>query len=232
MTETAIKERGILMHARSVNGILAGRKTQTRRICKLNPAYLERHCAVGAEDWKKNREALTSGRLDAPLRCPYGQPGDRLLVRESYYQFGHWEPVPGVRTAKGRMKWRFVAHDDVILFEPPEGQEIRKGRHHKDPQTATWHKRNGRFMRNVYSRITLEIIDVRVERVQDITPAAVYAEGVRMVACGDHEFDPTNAAMCIELRELWAQLWDDNNGKGAWERNDWVWVVEFMRVEE
>jgi len=162
------KERPILFSAAMVRALLLGTKTQTRRIVKPSPVYIVPF--IGAD----NRPAGEFGLcmeyervINRHVRCPYGQPGDRIWIRESYYQRGHWEPVPGVKTKSGRMKWRFVPADDVIRFDEPS--EHRKGRHHKDPSTVAWHRRLARFMPRRASRITLEIVSVRAQQLHDIS---------------------------------------------------------------
>lgn len=203
-----MKERPILFSAPMVRALLAGTKTQTRRVVKPQPetADVENRRIVpyiGAGD-----------RLARELRCPYGGPGDHLWVREDHYRYGHWEPLPGVRTKTGRMKWRFVAETDEIRFDPPAS--FRKGRHTKDPETPAWHKRLGRFMPRAFSRLTLELTEVRVERVQDMSEADAIAEGW----------------MHPEIEPLvwYRHLWESINGPGSWGANPWVWVVSFRDV--
>lgn len=143
--------------------------------------------------------------------------GSLLWVRETHYRYGHWEPVPGARTKTGRMKWRFVADSDAVLFDPP-AEPIRLGRHHRDPATPAWHKRLGRFMPRSFARLGLEVVSVRAERLQEITTEDVYAEGV-----GHGRVSPL-----LEFEELW----DAINGKRAsWESNPWVWRIEFAKLE-
>lgn len=162
-----------------------------------------------------------------------GSVGDRLWVREEYYQFGHWEKVIGVITKKGRQKWRFVGMGDVV-FEPPA--EFRKGRHHKDPQTKAWHKRLGRFMPRKASRIMLEIVGVRVERLQDISEEDAISEdiqpsetthgGVRLW----RDYSGPDRVFGTNPIESYQTLWETINGPGSWSKNPWVWVVTFKKL--
>lgn len=249
-------ERPILFSAQMVRAILAGQKVQTRRTvkpwqCKNAPLW-SRLMRDGKEafDWE---ELLSYGQdedsgswgfgyddsgmgyveNDAWLSCPFGKPGDRLYVRESYYQRGHWEPVPGVKTKGGRMKWRFVATGEIRFDEP---EQYRKGRHHKDPQTVAWHRRLARFMPRSASRILLEVKAVRVERLQDISEADARAEGVEpaggfMTTSGlwtNYGSDgPSLRTPSGSFRSLWGAI----NGAESWAANPWVWVVEFERVQ-
>jgi hypothetical protein len=167
-----VKERPILFSGPMVRAIREGRKTQTRRVVMPLPPR-------GASDPSR----MTTGRwlfstFGQGWRCPYGEAGDRLWVREDHYRYGHWEEVPGVRTKKGRQKWRFVADTQKVLFEPPEGVEVRLGRHHKDPGTRAWHKRLGRFMPRAFMRTLLEVVKIRLERVWEVTDADILREGV------------------------------------------------------
>lgn len=161
--------------------------------------------------------------------------GDRLWVRESYYHRGHWERVPGAFTKQGRQKWAFIPADDVLLFDAPES--FRLGRHSADPETVAWHKRLGRFMPRWASRITLDVTEVRVERLQDISETDAAAEGrAPCDMCGDSGWvnrGPDGGWQCkVEGcgdpdRDWYAELWDSLNGPGAWEANPWVMAISF-----
>ena len=204
---TATKERGILMHARSVNGILAGRKTQTRRIIKPQP-YLVPSNGTHILMYMDRKHTQRVFNAEA---CSYGQPGDQLWVRET---------------------WKRQTVDSA-------GQHVAHRAHGAVHSCARWpcdvaadrttdnKWRPSLHMPRCYSRITLEITDIRVERVQDIDWWDAIAEGVK---------DPRSIKIHLDRSHprnpvnLFAQLWDDTNGKGAWDRNDWCWVVEFKRV--
>lgn len=220
-----MKERPILFSGPMVRAILDGTKTQTRRIVKPQPQFMQLQGAahfllpkqrawesLGLNNWHRWVQAL----------CPYGQPGDRLWVRESYFQFGHWEPVDGKRTKGGRQKWAFIPDRSEIVFCEPGHTNVRKGRHHKDPATPAWHKRLGRFMPRAASRITLEITGVRVERLQDISGPDCWAEGI------------ANAGWCPEkygsVTECYRTLWESINGPGSWAANPYVWAITFRRL--
>lgn len=213
-----------------IRTILDGTKTQTRRIV--------------------TKESLITLHADgtpakAQQRSPYGIPGDRLWVRETYYQIGHWEPVEGKTTKGGRQKWAFVSDNDTIFFDEPGN--CRKGRHHFDPETIVWHKRLGRFMPRRASRITLEVKSVRVERLQDISEADAVAEGIgRYHGPLDHishssEFPEKRFWVTQRSRpHHWTEfattaymsLWQSINGPGSWEANPWVWVITFKRIKQ
>lgn len=185
-----MRELPILFSGPMVRAILEGRKTQTRRILKVQPPpdcgrlIVETYPPTrvdrdGNEYPGEEIFGVTSEDGDFGLKSRY-KVGDRLWVREEHYRFGHWEPVPGVKTKAGRMKWRFVPDSDGCLFESGRHVAFRRGRHHKDPETPAWHKRIGRFMPRALSRLTLEVTDVRVERLQDISEEDALAEGVEV----------------------------------------------------
>ena len=200
-----MKERPILFSAPMVRAILAGQKTQTRRVVKPQPdPGCVGHFGLG------NPFVRTAERN---VGCPYGQPGDRLWVRETWREFIDSECVDGVRHELGR---------DVLY------------RADGDSSKFAW--RPSIFMPRWASRIVLEVVSVRVERLNDISETDCWAEGAEEVI---HLFDgPSQAEManrlglCLEdAKPLYALLWESINGAGSWDKNPWVWVVEFKRIE-
>lgn len=181
-----MRERGIPFKAEMVRAILAGRKTMTRRLYKPR-----------AQD-----------NIDDPLGplwslpSPYGVPGDRLWVREAFivgHEDGHggWSVLcPSGHTERdGRVFYR-------ATFDEPDPNE-----HGAMPWRPSIH------MPRWTSRLLLEVTDVRVERLQDISAADCEAEG---------GFSPVS----------FADAWEAINGKRApWASNPWVWVISFSRVE-
>ena len=196
-------ERPILFSGPLVRAILEGRKTQTRRVCKpswlryLDPSEPEDHAAALAQ-------------------CPYGQPGDRLWVRETFAQMWNDEPCGcGVTFCPGHEHVEYRADTGNPL--PGEWPAELRG----EPGSPRW--RPSVHMPRWASRINLLVTHVRLERLQEIGEADILAEGV----------DVTGHAT---PHEVWVDLWDSINGKrdgGAyvWARNPWVWVVEFRRLE-
>jgi len=240
------KERPILFSGPMVCAILQGLKTQTRRVAKVASTSVAFREGT-LDEWvpirqprgtclllKRQGQPYKYSQDDVERACPYGRPGDRLWIRESYYQRGHWEPVPGVETKSGRMKWRFVPADDVIRFDEPS--EHRKGRHHKDPSTVAWHRRLARFMPRRASRITLEIVSVRAQRLHQISEddareegvEACLSDGVRIPhgGCLSHAMNGGHRHRCA-FRDLWKHI----NGPESWDANPWVWAVTFKRLE-
>ena len=182
-----MKERPILFSGEMVRAILDDRKTMTRRVVKPQPEQdtdCPYHIGTGIE-----RKARI---------CPYGKPGDRLWVRETFCdRNNNGEQIKPLYRSDGQE----YQDGDGRLFEPKWKPSI--------------------FMPRWASRITLEITNVRVERLQDISNKDIESEG----ACG---------RACVTHRLTFKQLWDSINSKRgySWESNPWVWVVEFERIKE
>ena len=222
--------RPITFNALMVQANLAGTKTQTRRIVKLTDTG-----RVKAPGSSQNWHLQDPNAVNA---CPYGQPGDQLWVREAHYLFGHWEPIPGKLTKGRKQKWAFISHpNSAVTFTPPA--IFRKGRHHKDPATPAWHKRLARFMPRKFSRITLAITGIRVERLQDITREDAIAEGIENIATDKimspwKDYTPdakyrTHPGWDDPIYS-YRSLWDSINGPGSSAENPYVWVITFHPV--
>nr|WP_319802623.1 hypothetical protein [Marinobacter sp. EN3] len=145
--------------------------------------------------------------------CPYGRPGDRLWVRETFQG-----PLVSYDRAQ-------EFYEDRLKFESPEYCEYRADGG-PDPVfvDADDEERHGWkpsiHMPRWASRINLEITGVRVERLQDISEQDAKAEGVEPAQCCDAHYHG------------FSKLWQSINGPDSWDANPWVWVVEFKRVEQ
>lgn len=217
-----MKEGPILFNGAMVRAILAGTKTQTRRLLKPAPQMVTDHVI---KPWDGDAAALLGLLTKTGKACPYGQPGDRLWVRETFYAWGRWKTRYSPK--KGRDEWHFV---DMTLecgkaYEYPAtgGQpQPMGGKRQRGGTTPTWWKRPTIHMPRAASRITLEITSVRVERLQEISEADAIAEGVQ---------NSLHLPGGRFANENFAHLWWTINGDGSWEANPWVWVVEFKRME-
>ena len=199
-----MKERPILFSGPMVRAILSGRKTVTRRVIAAFPAGRGHVQPLTAGPWEWSPDGGFDLGVVASV-CPFGAPGDRLWVRETFA-----ESVPGCEE-QGGFSYR-ADHVD------PRGD----GPAHP----MTW--RPSIFMPRAVSRIALDVVSVRAERLQDITDEEIAAEGVTMqalIVLGVPSF-PWSAAPL----DLWRLGWNAINGKRApWEANPWVWRVEFRR---
>ena len=191
-------ERPILFSAPMVRALLAGTKTQTRRVVKDTGLYAIDAAIHGPETAARELQALAS-------RCPYGQPGHKLWVREAFSGARAYEMHGYPLKEWGNKIWFWA-----------DG----------NPQRGDWTKpRPSIHMPRHLSRITLEVTDVRVERLQDISEADAIAEGIGRTASGHWLPGP-----CDHPEWAYHQLWDQINGAGAWGANPWVWVVSFKVV--
>jgi hypothetical protein len=216
------KELPILFSTEMVQAILDGRKIMTRRIVKAHHVlycldvnnFIPAYFAGGEGDW-----------------CPYGQPGNLLWVREEHYRYGQWIEKEGVFTKTGRQKWQFIPHFDEIKFSDNPPMEFRKGMHHKDPHHVGWYKRLARFMPKAAARTWLEVTDIKVERLHDITGYDVLQEGIgrplpfaRSMTQAKMDYESREPGLKKEFEELWQKI----NGPESWKANSWVWVVSFQ----
>lgn len=234
-------DRGIPFSGAMVSALQAGRKTQTRRLFKPSGFRFYTHPISGDRYEEFGREGVTGGGQMHSFgwgKCLYGYlpyaPGDRLYVREAYYQFGHWEPVEGEQTKGGKQKWAFVGVPSMVTFDPPA--DFLSSRSLPFPGAPRWYKRLGRFMPRALSRMTLLVTDVRVERLQDISEADAIAEGIEARGFGcmwgwiDYlEQNPYMTRHYSDPRESYRSLWNSlHTDHGTrWEDNPWIVVVTF-----
>lgn len=230
-----MKERPILFSAPMVRAILAGTKTQTRRAVKPQPALVDpRNSRLpglyrnGDFAWRDKGAPLGCATISckpngpdgwALENSPFGQPGDRLWVRETWLDL----QGTGIERATGDLSRYAYAADT-----PPgsHGDECRKN------YGLRW--RPSIHMPRWASRITLEITGVRVERLQGISEADAEAEGCAKNHNGYYLGGPhavSGRKQMATAQSAYRDLWESINGAGSWEANPWVWVVEFKRVE-
>lgn len=211
--------KGITMAGWEVRAILDGRKTQTRRVVKLPrwaiPTTLEQDdtCTMSAQ--RKG----TGCRPEIP--CPFGQPGTRLFVKETW------------RVNKSYDKFAsYVCY--VAMGGDVAGCIDYKATPRKDAEGWGGRWRPSTQMPRWASRITLEVVSVRVERLGEITEGDAKAEG-----CDDYADpfwrptpnDPDSGGYPSAQRSF-EFLWDEDHKRGpTFESNPWVWVIEFRRIE-
>lgn len=221
-----MKERPILFSAPMVRAILEGRKTQTRRIVKpeheVPDAFAwvpEKGNASYARDgwWCARVPGPTDGHwVTGAAHCPYGGPGDRLWVRESFQPLladgVDWSDAD-YSTGEG-YAINYVATNGVKEFYDCRNDKAFCAR--ITPSI---------FMPRWASRITLQITDVRVERLHEITESDAEAEGALMGYDGPYSFH-----QAFNFRGGFMNLWQTIHGADSWKSNPWVWVVNFNRV--
>lgn len=218
-----MRELPIPFNGPMVRAILEGRKTQTRRIVKPQH-FREDH----GED--ASGQCISAGWYPDLRLCPYGQPGNRLWVREAFrfpQSLDHLSPseIGEKALAAGYPKpWcptQFEA--DGLRRTPQEWRDFVT-----TPQAnEAGRLRAGMHMPHWASRITLEVTGVRVERVQDISGMNAVREGVSIP-----EHMPQDGADPYWARREYRRVWEQINGPDSWSDNPWVWVVEFKRVTE
>lgn len=238
-----MRERPILFGGPMVRAILDGRKTQTRRIVRGAGGAWTPHVEPGGILWRSGEH---EHRMS--LRCPYGAPGDRLWVRETWANVHpllaagrasgpSTAGIPGppgvdyrvVYRADGELAPLYYSKDYPYRSLAGADQDLAR-------RELSWE--SPVCMPRKSSRLTLEVVSVRVERLQDISEEDARAEGVapffeRFPGMGqDQTITTGERAAAAPHRASFACLWDEINGDRAlWKSNPWVWVVEFKRAE-
>ncbi|ARD17569.1 morphogenetic protein [Edwardsiella piscicida] len=217
-----MKERPIIFNDEMVRAILDGRKTMTRRPMKVQPEYpglglskiidSSNSKEAGKYFWSQSDATGMKSRSKV-FSFPFGKPGDRLWVREAFQG-----PLFDYEDMQAYL-------EDCSKFENPKYCEYRADGNHPpeysdcdDNLRCGW--RPSIHMPRWASRILLEITDVRVERLQDITEDDARAEGVTL-----------SNPRILSHRDEFRQLWGDIYGCDGWRSNPWVWVIAFKRVD-
>ncbi|MGP7401932.1 hypothetical protein ACTZSP_19050 [Klebsiella pneumoniae] len=245
-----MKERGMIFNSEMVRAILDGRKTQTRRIMKVQPESNQlglllitdstKHSDIGKYHWAESN--ATGNHVRSKLfSSPFGAFGERIWVRETWATLGNedgcyvdWEDnlCKGDERSAARI-YRASCEQrpgDYGLWSIPDDAYWK-------PHTKE-HKFEGAWRPSIHmprwaSRILLEITDVRVERLNAISEEDARAEGIidgGCLNCGEPE--PCGCANPEpDATDAFAYLWQSIYGQDNWNANPWVWVIEFKRVE-
>jgi len=238
-SEAAMRERPLLFTPAMAAAVYAGTKTQTRRVIKNNARGADRvFWTDKAEFWPGRGEPYVGwvaqvdklNGLHLDLQCPYGVPGDRLWVRESIA----WD-----ESEDGQ---------DLLVYRDGETWSVNKeagGRCHKAKwKTDAARRENLRWTPNIHAprwtcRSVLEVVSVRAERVNAITPGDAIDEGAMTLPNrATYEAECASAKILGSRKpplgdgpvQRFARLWDEINGAGSFESGPWVWVVEFRKL--
>jgi hypothetical protein len=214
-----VKERPILMSAPMVQALLAGTKVQTRRVIK--PDWWR---CLDPEDDEDRSQALGM--------CPYGQVGDRLIVKEAAWMW--CEKRPDGTTETGRPKWLFVPLESAPVIYCAD-HPSKPGTSVVSPDTGNawgWRMKLGRYLPRSASRITLEITEVRIQRLHEISEDDAKAEGFPLPPYrGTVNGRPATIALSspkLGFKALWLEL--NGHRPGCWDTNPHVWAVSFRRL--
>lgn len=225
-----MKEHQILFNPLMVQAIIESRKLMTRRIIDPQPeAGKYPQSELDGFYWKNKFYLAVHDRKTTSLvdNSRYGQPGDLLWVKETFFAYGHWTCIIDT---DGKMSWSF---QDLTISEgfqykyvdcPPETVNEKRG-------SLGWYKRPSMFMPKTAARIWLQVEEIRVERLRGISEADARYEGVKFgkSTMGNCYFDYISGGYNImttaykSFRTLWLKI----NGEESWKANPWVWVVKF-----
>lgn len=219
-----MKERGIIFNGEMVRAILDGRKTQTRRIMKMQPqpsksrpgdfwfSSKKLESMVHVSDLVPGHSPISDCHLFFQEHCcPFGTVGDRIWVRETWAEAG--AGAPDLKLYRANYPEHVPTHYENV----PPADEIR--------WTPSIH------MPRCASRITLEITGVRVERLNSISQEDAQAEGMELTGWRPTYSDPDSGGEVWTPYDNFAQLWESIYGEESWKANPWVWVIEFKRIE-
>lgn len=222
-----MKERGMIFNGEMVRAILDGRKTQTRRIVKLSH---ERGMLNPVVRGRNGEISSVSCRL-APTLCPFGQPGDRLWVRETWALLGNEDGCcvdwnDNLCKGDGKLAARIYRASceqrpgDYGLWSIPDDADWKP---HTENQKFEGAWRPSIHMPRWACRILLEITNVRVERLASISQEDAAKEG--------YPANPEPYGGSMDKWLWFRQLWDSIYPEQSFSHNPWVWVIEFKSVE-
>ncbi|MBN5183637.1 morphogenetic protein [Serratia marcescens] len=218
-----MKERPVIFNSEMVRAILDGRKTQTRRVMKVQPESSGfglrfiteslNNRDTGKYFWSQSDACGINKSRSKPFLCPFGQVGDRLWVRETFQ---------GPLIPEDELSEYLGANPDK--FQSPAYCEYAadggaKPEYVDSDENTRYGWRPSIHMPRWASRITLEITAVRVERLNDISDGDAIREG-----CSAADM---KSGDCVA--DVFARLWASIYGAENWHANPWVWVIEFRR---
>lgn len=207
-----------------VREITLGNKTETRR--EVLPA-LNVYTHVNGNAAQNKFDFHFRDSVGQVETCPYGQPGDELLVREDAWMW--CEMVPNGKTATGKPRFRFVPMRTAPVFYCADhpNKPLVGITHPETGNTWLWRKKLSRFLPRWACRVKLGIVSVGVQRLQDMTDADALAEGAAYHYTDREMHTIYEGKWREEFKTLWTQI----NGEESWSKNPWVWVIKFTVLE-
>ncbi len=233
-----MRERPILFNGAMVRAILSGAKTQTRRAAKLphqNPLGRWEPSTSGGHGARDRKGELVPEhvciwhtRTGETYLCPFGEPGDRLWVRETWGVGSRPDPWGGFDGIEYRADEDGLDYgDDLPCHKVQTPDDVCLGDYRLGWKPSS-------HMPRWACRLMLEITAVRVERLQAISEADAISEGASVNVLPDIRLPRSHPRAALPMvyagsREIFADLWDSTGGD--WDSNPWVWVIEFNRSE-
>lgn len=220
-----MKEIPILFSTPMVQAILAGNKTQTRRIVKPQPvdSYFQSlvHHASGRFTFVKNGNYNPTQNDVLEVKCPYGQSGDIIWVRENYKIY--------INSGGKQIYFAFEETDHLFPFYYKQlTLNTLKKIMARDLRHDEWHSSPSIHMYKESARIWLQIESIRVERLRDISEEDSSAEGVLKLEDGRYKNYLNGTSCQCETAKLgFTTLWCNINGTDSWNSNPWVWAITF-----
>lgn len=228
-----MKERPILFSGDMVRALLSGRKTQTRRIVKSERYRLP----YDADTFKVTRHGIIKGDCEKgessfmPLTNRYGIRSDKLWVKETFREWHESDNQCG-------------CSDHCSCSTKPTTEYCYRADGHQidDEDRALGIKwKPSIFMPRHASRLTLQLVNVRIERLNDISEQDAMAEGIDNNCSHINDCDcypgewlnylnDDDGFPCYSPIDSYRTLWEKINGEGSWNENPWVWVVEFKQI--
>lgn len=220
-------EHPILFSAPMVRALLAGRKTQTRRVLPARHPRCPQHCHIRLDVMAPEENAIwywdgKHDRVGASLPLRFAR-GDRLWVRETWRSVGHLDSHSGKQMAAACLDAGYPKPWAPIEYQADGSRDNWIDDYGSGP---------GRLRASIHmprwaSRLTLLVTDVRVQRLQDVSAEDAQAEGVEPFGDGSAFVRLQGAQTYSTVRGCFAALWDSINGADAWAANPWVVAVTF-----
>lgn len=231
------KERPILFKAEMVNAILDGSKTQTRRIVKPQPDLVANGIVA-----RFTPDDQKLGRLGEIVNCPFGKVGDQLWVRETFCSSDRnvagykADALCGAFGYDGDGNKIFVKHGYILDHSC---KQTYQNNFEEGWNTFGLGHFGGKWKPSIFmpkwlSRIQLEITNIRIERLNDISEEDAIAEGIergnKWLNGSRNYYNDNDHHGWQRPVDSYRSLWESINGKGSWAANPWVWIVEFKKI--